>query len=134
MRGAAGREASGRLDQVRSGLHDHLHGTFFASVEAIEPIGGVFEVGRSGDQWSDLDCTRGEQFDALRDFAVGGAGSVDRQFSGDDGLEGQFDAWSEVSDEGDRAASSYDLEARADGFVSSDDFHGCIGSALIGPI
>jgi hypothetical protein len=26
------------------------------------------------------------------------------------------------------------LEARANGFVSSDDFHCCIGSALIGPI
>lgn len=42
------------------GFNDHFHGTFFTSVETIEPRGRIIERGGGGDQGCDLDGTGGE--------------------------------------------------------------------------
>lgn len=113
---------------------DHFHSPFFTRVKPIEPAGCTLQICCCSDQRGDLNRSRGQQFDALRDFAVGCAGSEDREFSGDDCLKRKLDRWGEVSNEGDTATSADHFETGAYRFISTDDFHGSIGAFSIGPL
>ena len=95
---------------VHSRLQYHLHQIRFVIVEAVEP-GGAFGKRRDGgDERGDFDDALRHQVDALRVFAVGGAGALEADLAGDDVLQRDFDVGREVADERDGAAFADGLD------------------------
>ena len=73
-------------------------------VEAVEPTGGVLERGAGADHRVDVDLAARKERDAGWIFAGTGAGALEADLAGDDGLQRKLDLGGDVADLGHGAA------------------------------